>query len=119
MDGRIAAAEWLRPDAGAKQGADRIRIFAPAGLEDLIPGYLSNRQGELISLADSVSKGDWAKVRSIGHGLKGSAAGYGFPDLAGIGRNLEEAAEAESETEARLVIDNLRQYLSLVEVVYG
>src|SRR5450755_1930645 len=71
-----------------------LRVVAPQGLEDLIPEYLANRQADLLALAEAISQHEWQTIRVIGHGMKGSGAGYGFPTLSDIGANLENAAVA-------------------------
>ena len=110
--------EAAPPARRGEASAERLRVTAAKGLEDLILQYLSNRQTELTALAEAVSGHEWGKVRVIGHGMKGSGTGYGFPTLTEIGRNLETAASENDPNRVRAEIEDLRQYLSRVDVVY-
>ena len=94
------------------------RVAVSKGMEDLIPFYLGNRQKDLISLAEAVALGDWQRIRLIGHGMKGSGRGYGFPVISEIGRGLENAASEESSQQIQSGIQHLQQYLGRLEIVY-
>ena len=105
---------WLPPSAGG----EIISVRAKSGLEALIPGYLVNRKHDLTSLGEAVNRGDLATIQTIGHGMKGSGGGYGFPQLTEIGRNVETAANAGDSAEIRRQIASLEDFLTRVEVVY-
>jgi CheY-like chemotaxis protein len=96
---------------------ERIRVRAKSGLEDLIPGYLSNRRRDVEALAAAVRNGDLQSARVIGHGMKGSGAGYGFPAVTEIGRGIEQSAIAADATGIERQIHALEDYLSRLEVV--
>ena len=46
---------------------------------DLIPAFLRNRRQDVITMLDALDRGDFETVESLGHGMKGSGASYGFP----------------------------------------
>jgi CheY-like chemotaxis protein len=96
----------------------KIQIRAKPGVSDLIPSYLSNRQHDLVSLAQAVNRGDLPAARLIGHGMKGSGAGYGFPAISEIGRSIEQCAISEDTAGIMRQISSLEEYLTRVEVVY-
>jgi HPt (histidine-containing phosphotransfer) domain-containing protein len=103
----------------SSEGAgNRVQILAKAGLEDLIPGYISNRHRDILSLADALAKDDLKTARSIGHGMKGTGSGYGFPAISEIGRGLEQAALGQDAAGIRNYTTLLAEYLSRLEVVY-
>ena len=97
---------------------DRIQIRAVAGLEDLIPGYLANRRNDLVALAKAVNNGDLSPARVIGHGMKGSGTGYGFPAITEIGRNIEQSASNQDIAGVKRQICNLEDYLQRVDVLF-
>ena len=114
-----AIERWAPPAAAIDEpSGGKLRVPAVKGLEDLIPQYLSNRELDLAALAEAVSGSDWAKVRWIAHGMKGSGTGYGFPEITELGRTLEKAAKEENQERVQTEIDSLRHYLSCLEVVY-
>jgi two-component system sensor histidine kinase/response regulator len=102
----------------ALQPAARIRVPAKQGLEDLIPNYLNNRKTDIQSLAEALAKGDLDAARVIGHGMKGSGGGYGFPRITEIGANIEHCAKSQSASGVLREIANLETYLMQVEVIY-
>jgi CheY-like chemotaxis protein len=119
-----AIQRWLLPThaapapAATPPPAERIHVPAKAGLEDLIPGYLANRRHDLLSLAEAVNRGDLRAARSIGHGMKGSGTGYGFPAISEIGRSIEQCAATEDADGILHQVSSLEEFLSRVEVDY-
>ena len=53
----------------------------------------------------------------LGHQLKGSGTGYGFPEITRAGAAIEVAAMAADENEIRSQILVLASYLDRVEIV--
>jgi signal transduction histidine kinase/DNA-binding response OmpR family regulator len=96
---------------------ERILVQAKTGVEDLIPGYLANRGQDLVSLMEAVRNGDMKTARVIGHGMKGSGAGYGFPAVTEIGRQIEQCATAKDAAGVEKQIAILKDYLARLEVV--
>ena len=106
-------------EAAATGAADgRIQVRAKAGLEDLIPEYLSNRKRDLGALADAVKRGNLPAAKVIGHGMKGSGTGYGFPAFTELGRGIEQCAVAQDAVGLSRLITELDEYLTRLEVVY-
>jgi two-component system, sensor histidine kinase and response regulator len=93
-----------------------IPVQPPEGLEDLIPGYLSNCQQHLLSLSAAVDRGDLQAAQTIGHGMKGSGAGYGFPAISGIGRSIEQLAGAHDAEGIRRQTALLEDYLARLQI---
>jgi HPt (histidine-containing phosphotransfer) domain-containing protein len=51
-------------------------------------------------------------IRIIGHNLKGTAAPFGFPDLAAIGQRLEESANRADLADIHAAIRALAEFVS-------
>jgi CheY-like chemotaxis protein len=58
----------------------------------LQPRYLANRRSDLEKVNAAREKGDFDVIRKLAHDWKGSGAGYGFPEISQVGRELEQAA---------------------------
>ncbi|MCU0896709.1 MAG: Hpt domain-containing protein [Burkholderiales bacterium] len=87
-----------------------------AGLATLIPGYLERRRGDTAAILAAVEGGDFEAARRLGHQLKGSGGGYGFPEITRLGAEIEEAAKGhEGERLARLAA-TLSEYLSSITI---
>ena len=97
---------------------NKIVVTVDADLEDIVPGYLENRQKDIVEMTGAVENGEFETIRVLGHRMKGSGGGYGFDQITDIGFALENASKEENGDEIRARIDELRDYLARVEVVY-
>jgi HPt (histidine-containing phosphotransfer) domain-containing protein len=94
-----------------------LSIEMPAGFEDIVPGYLANRKREVLEMAELLAASDFERLSSLAHNLKGSARGYGFPDLVRLGAALEESADRKDGGALRGQMTELGNYLDRVHLV--
>ncbi|MEX2525165.1 MAG: Hpt domain-containing protein, partial [Gammaproteobacteria bacterium] len=87
-------------------------------LEELIPGFLENRNKDIELLDKAVAAGDFQSLQSIGHTLKGVGGGYGFDRMSEIGAAIENAGKDADLDAARGQVDALRDYLARIDVVF-
>jgi signal transduction histidine kinase/DNA-binding NarL/FixJ family response regulator len=80
-------------------------------LKPVIPAYLEKRRADVIKLKVALEQGDYDTVRTLGHQMAGSGAGYGFAKITEIGGALEESAMASDATQIRNAIGQLEQFL--------
>jgi HPt (histidine-containing phosphotransfer) domain-containing protein len=97
---------------------EKIVVQVDADLEDLIPGYLQNRQQDAESVLQALDKQDFETIRVLGHTMKGTGGGYGLDAITEIGRTLEEAAKSRDMAVIRQGAAALLAYLQAVEVVF-
>jgi HPt (histidine-containing phosphotransfer) domain-containing protein len=97
---------------------DKIVVHIDIDLEDLIPGFLENRQKDMQSLESALKENDLEKLRSIGHNLKGVGGGYGFPDMSMMGTEIEEGAKENNMEKVSENVQKLSHYLSNIEIIY-
>jgi CheY-like chemotaxis protein len=81
-------------------------------LKPVIPAYLEKRRADVVKLKTALQHGDFATVRTLGHQMAGSGAGYGFAKITKIGDELEESALAADAARIHDGIDQLERYLS-------
>ena len=111
--------ESRRIKAGEHESqGDAILVRADPDLEDLIPGYLRNREEDVKTLTEALERGDYETIRILGHSMKGSGGGYGFAGITDTGRAIEQSAKDMSMEGIRRGIENLVKYLNRVKVVY-
>ena len=96
--------------------AESIVVTVDADLEDLIPGFMERRHGDVQKLRAALSAGDLKSARIIGHSLKGTAGGYGFSGLSAIGAAIETAARDEDAAAIVKQVDEMEHYLSRVDI---
>lgn len=99
--------------------SERIVVHIDADLEDLIPGYLENRQKDIKNMKNALVKGDYDTVRILGHSMKGSGGGYGFDEISEIGKLIEESAKQKDDEAIRKLIERLSNYLERINIIYG
>ncbi len=107
----------MTQNTDAKPG-EKIIVNVDSTIEDLIPGFLENRQEDIKSIYDALKKEDYETIRILGHSMKGAGGGYGFDEITDIGRLIEESAEGKNQEEVKKWVINLSNYLDRVEIVY-
>lgn len=88
-------------------------------IEKLVPEFLANRRADLDKLRAHIEAGEWDRIKSIGHKMKGTGRGYGFPRISEIGRALESAGADGDVGRARAGTDALEAYLERVRAIQG
>jgi len=107
---KYAPAETL-----AQSRPQRIHVTVDASLLDLVPNYLDKRRQDLPKFTEALAIEDYATIRRLGHNLKGTGAGYGFPVLTEIGAAIEDGAQANNGAAIRAKVEELARYLTEVE----
>jgi HPt (histidine-containing phosphotransfer) domain-containing protein len=95
-----------------------ILVHIDADLEDMIPGYLANRQKDVDLIRRALIASDYETIRIAGHSMKGSGGGYGFDVITVYGHSLENAALTKDAEEICKIVDRLKRFLDDVEVIY-
>lgn len=97
---------------------DKITVKIDSDLEDLIPGFLDNRQKDMENLNKAVNIKDYKTLQSIGHSLKGVGGGYGFHRMSEIGAAIENAGKDSNLDVAKAQIAELGDYLSRLDIEF-
>ncbi|MFT7457897.1 MAG: HPt (histidine-containing phosphotransfer) domain-containing protein [Planctomycetota bacterium] len=97
---------------------EKIIVNVDEDLEELIPGFLENRNKDVQFLREALSTGDTAKLQSIGHSLKGVGGGYGFDGLSEIGASIESAAKDKDLGQIEGLVNDMADYLQRIDVVF-
>jgi HPt (histidine-containing phosphotransfer) domain-containing protein len=96
-----------------------IIVTIDKDLEDLIPGFMANRNKELQLLQKAHDASDFSTIQSIGHGLKGVGGGYGFDRMSELGAEIEIAAKGKKLDRLKELIESYASYLSRVEIRFA
>jgi len=97
---------------------EKMKIPIDSDLQDLIPGFLENRQQDIQKLQAAMAAGDFDTIRTLGHRMRGDGGGYGFHMISEIGQAIEAAAQGKDRAEIATRVDALIDYLERIEVVY-
>jgi CheY-like chemotaxis protein/HPt (histidine-containing phosphotransfer) domain-containing protein len=94
-----------------------IGLEMPSGLEDIVPAYLATRKREVSEMIALLAASDFERLSILGHNLKGTARGYGFPDLVRMGGALEDSANQRNCATLRGQMTELGEYLDRVRLI--
>jgi len=98
--------------------SEKITVTIDSDLEELIPGFMENRKKDLENLSKAVTIKDFKTLWSVGHSLKGVGGGYGFEQMSELGAAIEEAGKTSNLESAKEHVEQLRDYLSRLEIVF-
>jgi len=100
------------------KNGNKIIVYGLAEIKNLIPGYLVDINNKIDVILALLENHDFARIETLGHGLNGSGGAYGFDVISEIGESLEQAAQERNEEQIRKCVDNVKDYLERVEVIY-
>lgn len=78
----------------------------------LVPKYLASQSKHVEEAREQLQSHDFDAIRRFGHNLKGTARGYGFPEIEVLGRELEQAANGNQEQHIAQSLEALRRFLT-------
>jgi HPt (histidine-containing phosphotransfer) domain-containing protein len=96
--------------------ADKLTIAVDAQIAALVPRFLANRAADAGKIRAALAAADFATIRSVAHGMKGSGGGYGFPEISRLGASLEESALQGNAAATAELVASLEAYLARIEV---
>jgi HPt (histidine-containing phosphotransfer) domain-containing protein len=102
-------------DTPVRVPADVVRIDDPE-IAPLVPKFLDNRRAEVPMYRDALASGDYGRIQSGAHKMKGTGRGYGLLAISRIGGDLELAAHEKDVAAMRQLIDELDVYLQRVRI---
>ena len=96
----------------------KIIIIVDSDLEDLIPGFLDNRQRDITTIFDALGRNDYDSIAKAGHTMKGVGGGYGFDAITDYGGAIEQAAKQKDPVNIKHCLNELSNYLERIEIVF-
>lgn len=89
-----------------------------SALRDLIPKFVGNLERDTKVMFDAVYSRDFEVLIQTAHRLRGDAPGYGFIEFGKTCGKIEDHAREGHVQVCEDLIENLKQYLNSLEVVY-
>lgn len=99
-------------------GEAPISVRIDPTLAELVPKYLERCRESLAEFQVAVRSDDLSLARRIGHALHGTAGSFGFEELAGIGREIEQAAKEGNRGALRDLLERLDTHVSRVRPIF-
>ena len=97
---------------------DAYKVMVAKDLEDLIPGFMRNRNKELETLKVALAAADFEQLRQLGHRMKGVGNSYGFAQVSVLGQEIEDGARSGDRASLEANIAQYRDYLSKVQIAF-
>jgi HPt (histidine-containing phosphotransfer) domain-containing protein len=97
---------------------DPIPVRIDPRLAEIVPKFLERCGQTVAEIRDAVRSGDLAVARAAGHALHGSAGSFGFEAMAGIGRDIEQAARNGDTAALHRLVEALDKHVSRVRPVF-
>ena len=112
FDAETSASPTRRADAGDDE---RVHIDDPE-IAPLVPQFLEHRKADVAMYREAMADGEFARIQSSAHKMKGTGRGYGLAILSRIGGELEVAAHQQDVPRMTQLIDELDGYLQRVKI---
>ena len=93
-------------------------VEVDADFEDIIPSFLDNKRGDVVTMHDALNRRDFEEIRKMGHKLKGTSRMYGFEYMSTLCLAIEEAAKNQEADIIRENLDLLADHLDHVIIKY-
>jgi len=87
-------------------------------LSELIPGFLTHKRADVVTIVDANARRDYAEIGRIAHRIKGEGTSYGFETMTEMGRSLEQAAAIRDDGAVATLARQLLNYMDRLEIVY-
>jgi HPt (histidine-containing phosphotransfer) domain-containing protein len=87
-------------------------------LAPIVPKFLERCRQSVVEFQDAVRSGDFTGARRIGHALHGTASSFGFDEMAGIGKEIEQAARACDTGTLKALAERLDTHVARVRPVF-
>ncbi len=101
-----------------EDGQAKILVHLDPDLEAIVPGFLANRQRDLLTIDACMKRGDLDTISILGHRMKGDGGGYGFDQISTIGDQIEQAALKKDLITLQQQYEHLQDFLARITIVY-
>ncbi len=105
-------------ESAVEEATDSLLVRVEQGMEDVVPAYLEKRRKDIQTYRRALADQDFEALRMLGHKMKGTGGGYGFPVLTEIGDAIEQAALRKDAGSISASVDRLAWYTDKVRLNY-
>ncbi len=96
----------------------KVAVVIDKDLEDLVPGFLENRETDIAKIQQALDVGDFEKIGRIAHDMKGMGGGYGFQEITDLGITMGEVSQQKDQERLQVLLDKYEYYLDNLVVNY-
>ncbi|MDQ6700607.1 MAG: response regulator [Acidobacteriota bacterium] len=95
-----------------------IEVTISSKLAEIMPVYLARRRADIEALPAALESGDYARIQTIGHKMKGTGSGYGLDGITEMGSAIEKAGAEQNDEVVRERIRELGEYLDRLRITW-
>src|SRR3981189_1234980 len=97
---------------------EAYKVTVAKDLEDLIPGFMRNRNKELETLKMALAAADFEQLRQLGHRMKGVRNSYCFAHVPVLGQETEDGARSGERASLEAHVAQYGDALSKVQIAF-
>ncbi|MBF0457816.1 MAG: hypothetical protein HQK99_07975 [Nitrospirae bacterium] len=97
----------------------KITVTVASQHQDRVAKFLKSRNRDVSEMKQDVERGDYPSIKMTGGMIKKAADGIGLTTFKEMGESLETAGNLKDSGRIKILIDELADYLSRVEIVYS
>ena len=98
--------------------SDKIKIKIDPDLADIVPNYLKRRVSDTHEILSALKDGNFDRIQTLGHQMKGTGAGYGLDEITVLGAQIEDEAKAKCSEKLTDLAAKLAEYLNKIEITF-
>lgn len=110
------AAASTPPTGSDTAAAGEVVRIDDSEIAPLVPEFIEHRKAEVEMYRDALADGEFGRIQSAAHKMKGTGRGYGLTVISRIGGELEVAAHEKDIGLMTRLIDELDAYLQRVRI---
>ncbi|MEO5361983.1 MAG: hypothetical protein H7843_16360 [Nitrospirota bacterium] len=99
--------------------SEKITVTVESQYKDRVAKFLNSRNRDVAEMRGEIAKGEYPSVKMTGGMIKKAAAAIGLTKFAEMGEAIETAANLKDSGKVKILIDELADYLSRVEIIYS
>ncbi len=118
LAGNVTGTRPASPPPPPEPGAGFV-VHVEPGMEDVVPGYLEKRRKEIQVYQQALAGQDFETLIMMGHKMKGTGTGYGFPALTELGGAIEQAARRKDTQSIGESLNRFTAYVENIQLEYS
>ncbi len=105
-----------QPSPAQGEGSETRASRSARRLAEQVPVYLDNCRRHIATMHEALDRGDFEATTILGHNMRGSGGGFGFPRITDFGAGLEQASRDVDLVGTRKLVEDLSSYLDRMKI---
>jgi len=106
------------PIANLRKNLMKHKVLVKNKIKKYMPQFMENAQKDINLLTQAAIDNNIEEMEIISHSIKGYGKPFGFIELGNLAAKINTAIKAGKNDDAELLIQELNDYFSQIEIVY-